>query len=51
MPIAPKIIGGAIATLGQFPYHAAILVGGSTMCGGSLIARDWVLTSARCGQA
>jgi secreted trypsin-like serine protease len=49
--IPPNTVGGRLATLGQFPHHAVIIVGGFLRCGGSLIAREWVLTSAQCAQA
>jgi secreted trypsin-like serine protease len=50
-PNAPKIIGGLPAALGQFPHQAGILTYSASICGGSLIARDWVLTAARCAEA
>jgi secreted trypsin-like serine protease len=45
--IPPKIVGGENETEGQFPHHVTVLIGRSFWCGGSLIAREWVLTAAR----
>lgn len=49
-----KIVGGAPATPGEWPWQVA-LVGGTTsdlfngqFCGGSLITANWVLTAAHC---
>ena len=43
------IIGGTVAAVGSLPWQAQIKVPGfSHYCGGSLIARDWVLTAAHC---
>src|SRR5262249_27693521 len=41
------IVGGTNATATQFPFMAAVL-GPQRMCGGSIIAYNWVLTSADC---
>ena len=43
-----RIIGGQDAYRGQFPWQAALLIGGSGFCGGSLISNIWVLTAAQC---
>jgi secreted trypsin-like serine protease len=45
---SPKISGGQAATLGQFPYQAALVVGGAFRCAGSLIGTTWILTAAHC---
>lgn len=45
--IEPQIVGGQIATLGQFPHHALIAVRRlqfTDTCSGSLIRFNWVLT-------
>ena len=45
------IVGGEEAAPGEFPHQVALLrggVGGSLMCGGSLIAADRVLTAGHC---
>jgi len=43
-----QIVGGSAATLGQFPWQVVILIDSSSLCGGSLILNDWVLTAAHC---
>merc|ERR1719213_1140030 len=46
-----KIVGGTEAYPGEFPHQIALLrggVGGSLMCGGSLVASDMVVTAGHC---
>lgn len=46
-----RIVGGEEAAPGEFPHQVAVLrggVGGSLMCGGSLIAGDRVVTAGHC---
>ncbi|XP_047106454.1 brachyurin-like [Schistocerca piceifrons] len=43
-----RIIGGVEASLGQFPWQAAVRLDGSAFCGGSLITENCVLTAAHC---
>jgi trypsin len=47
---APKIIGGQEATEDSYPYVVSLKVtsNGQHFCGGSLIARDVILTAAHC---
>ncbi|CAB3382533.1 Hypothetical predicted protein [Cloeon dipterum] len=42
------IVGGSLATLGQFPWQAFLSIDNAWLCGGSLILADWVLTAAHC---
>jgi secreted trypsin-like serine protease len=43
-----NIIGGQIITNTSYPFMASLAYYGEFMCGGSLIAPDWVLTAAHC---
>lgn len=49
----PRIINGAKASLGQFPWQVALLTDlndsfNSQGCGGSIIHEKWILTAAHC---
>ncbi|XP_012585914.1 PREDICTED: chymotrypsinogen 2-like [Condylura cristata] len=49
MSITPRIINGVQALPGTLPWHAMLQSpSGALICGGSLIHRRWVLTSATC---
>lgn len=50
VPSEPEIVGGSDATQGEFPWQAMLLNGRnqSFTCGGTLVARDWVVTAAHC---
>merc|ERR1712021_17335 len=46
-----RIVGGEDAYYGEFPHQIVLLrggVGGSLMCGGSLVAADRVITAGHC---
>jgi len=53
-PQPPTIVGGAPADPGEWPWQVALVDGVSSdlyngqFCGGSLVARDWVITAAHC---
>nr|CAD7268300.1 unnamed protein product [Timema shepardi] len=43
-----RIINGAAASMGQFPWQVQLIMDQSEFCGGSLISSNWVLTAAHC---
>jgi secreted trypsin-like serine protease len=46
--ITPSIMGGSAAALGQFPWQVLLSVDDASVCGGSLILPNWVLTASHC---
>ncbi|MFT7803433.1 transmembrane protease serine 13-like [Arapaima gigas] len=46
--ITSRIIGGTPAQLGQWPWQLSLQFQGSHMCGGSLVAPDFLLSAAHC---
>lgn len=47
-PFPARIIGGADALPGQFPYQISLIVNNSHICGGSIIDNQWILTAGHC---
>lgn len=47
----PRIVGGKPAAMGQFPYQVLLYIktdDGTHLCGGTIIAQQYVLTAAHC---
>ncbi|CAL8118290.1 unnamed protein product [Orchesella dallaii] len=43
-----RIIGGAFATEGEFPYQVSLAYDGDFLCGGSILSTLLILTAAHC---
>ena len=43
-----RVIGGADATRGSWPWQILMFFNNEASCGGSLISKNWVVTAAHC---
>lgn len=43
-----RVIGGVDAAKGDWPWQVGMYMSGSFICGGTLIAPNWVLTASHC---
>ena len=43
-----RIVGGEDADIKDHPWQVVLKIGGNGLCGGSIIAENWVLTAAHC---
>ncbi|XP_016957100.1 trypsin alpha [Drosophila biarmipes] len=43
-----RIVGGEVTTIGEFPYQVSVQLNGQHICGGAVIAHNFVLTAAHC---
>jgi Trypsin len=50
--LEPQVLGGTPTTAGEYPWMAQLWYGSvlprSQFCGGTLVARSWVITTANC---
>eukprot|EP00794_Sanderia_malayensis_P015869 gene15869-17468_t len=43
-----RVIAGINATKGSWPWQILMIFFGSPMCGGSIVAPNWIVTAAHC---
>lgn len=48
VPRLSRIVKGTLIEIESVPYQAALISGGSLVCGGSIISQSFILTAANC---
>ncbi|XP_075460158.1 transmembrane protease serine 5 isoform X2 [Ascaphus truei] len=43
-----RIIGGSDALLGRWPWQVSLYLNNKHVCGGSIVAHQWIITAAHC---
>ena len=46
--VGGRVVGGVNAEPGSWPWQASLKIDGALTCGGTLIAKKWVLTAGHC---
>ncbi|XP_056606167.1 transmembrane protease serine 6 [Triplophysa dalaica] len=47
-PFSSRVVGGADAVEGEWPWQASLQVSGRHMCGGGLVSSQWIISAAHC---
>lgn len=47
-PGAVRVVGGVDVPLGRWPWQVSVYHGSQHRCGGSVLAREWIVTAAHC---